>query len=266
MLRSTTDSHMDQYGTGINLPDMDLESILVSDHGRQRRVSRRICEQELNLVIRYGKKKAAGQGRWQYTYGGVVVITDAKSRVVITTWVTPACGLDLQKVDITDKMRRDHDEAIRKRRVDMSSWTSHNVIVVDQSGSMRTTDSTEGVTRSDLVWLTLATVFVAEKIKSGERKPTDVMSVINMQGFGDIVIQAQPYDWILYNKLVDLLRTSEPKNHGNYLPSFDAAKKLLRSNNYSGCALLLIFFRMEDPVTTVLQLDFPMISIEYETT
>jgi hypothetical protein len=231
---------MDDY-EGMELPETDLKSILLSSHAKKQRLLRGICETEVSAFIRCGEKTRAGKGRWQYTYGGVVAITDKKSKVVITSWVSPAYGIDLQKVIITDAMHRDHNEATLRLREDKSSLTSHNVIVVDQSGSMRETDATEGVTRSDLVWLTLATVFVADKIKSGERKATDVMSVIDMRDNGEIVIEVQPYDWLLYNKLVDLLRSSQPLNHGNYLPSFEVAKGLLRSNKYSGCALMLIF-------------------------
>lgn len=65
-------------------------------------------------------------------------------------------------------MRNDHEQNLMRISRDASSWTSHTVAVVDQSGSMRNTDLEDGATRSDAVWLTLAMDFVARRLESGE--------------------------------------------------------------------------------------------------
>ena len=84
---------------------------------------------------------------------------------------------------------------------------------------MRKTDIADGVTRSDSVWLTLAMDFVRQQLESGEGKETDVFSVVGMNSEGSVLLDRCPTDWCLYNSLVRLLRTAEPRDDGNYLPA-----------------------------------------------
>ena len=84
---------------------------------------------------------------------------------------------------------------------------------------MRKTDIADGVTRSDAVWITLAMDFVLQQLESGEGKATDVVSIVGMNNQGTVLLDRCPTDWCLYNKIVNLLRTAEPKEEGNYLPS-----------------------------------------------
>lgn len=229
---------------GPTFADDQLHTILSSVHGRQRRMERDIAKEDLQAAVQFGVKEPTfgprGDKRWKYTFADVVFITDETSTKEITSWVLPACGVDLEKVPVTVDMIRKHHLAVRSL-ADKSTWTSHSVVVIDQSGSMRKTDATGGVTRSDLTWLTLAVVMVGKKLKSDERKSTDVFSLVDMRDTGKVLLHAQPYDWILYNKLVELLRTTAPLGAGNYLPALDAAKELLFSNRYGGCALMLTF-------------------------
>lgn len=223
---------------------MDVETILSSIHGRQRRQEREIAKRSLRSCVKHGKKEPAGRDsaggqRWKYTFSGVVFITDASSTREITSWLLPAYGIDLDKYTITSAMRAKHRVALEKLK-DRSTWTSHCVVVVDQSGSMRNTDASEGVTRSDLAWLTLALELVASNLTKGERQDTDVLSVVAMREGAQVVIICQPYDWVLYNSVVDLLRTSEPSGPGCYIPSLKAARDLLNSNEFEGCALEMI--------------------------
>ena len=105
---------------------------------------------------------------------------------------------------------------------------------------MRKTDVKGGATRSDAVWLTLACEFVAKRIQDREAQDTDVVSVISMSIEGTISIDRQPTDWVLYNRIVDLLRSSEPHFDGNYLPSLRQAESLLmHSTAKQHCALTL---------------------------
>ena len=226
-----------------SLPETNFKKILYTQHGEQRRRTRNIFMNEPQRVIARGKatRKLQEKRRWKYEHGGVCVITDNRSKKVITTWTTPGHGLDIDEVEITKQMQQEHDENKVKLMTNKKMWTSHTVVVVDQSGSMRKTDATGEVTRSDLVWLTLATVFVADEIRKGNRRSTDVMSVIAMRDAEEVVIETEPYDWVLYNRLVNLLRQSQPTSHGNYIPAFESAQKLLLSNKYGGCALSLLF-------------------------
>jgi hypothetical protein len=207
-------------------------------------MERDIAKQDLQAAVKFGTKERQvgprGEIRWMYKFADVVFITDQTSTQEITSWVMPACGVDLEKFPITADLQREHDLA-QETLADMSTWTSHSVVVVDQSGSMRNTDATGGVTRSDLTWLMLAIIMVGRQLKTGERKSTDAFSLVDMRDTGEVLLRAQPYDWILYNKLVDFLRTSTPLGPGNYIPALTAAERLLFLNKYGGCALMLTF-------------------------
>ncbi len=113
-------------------------------------------------------------------------------------------------------------------------------MIVDQSGSMRKTDVAGGATRSDAVWLTLATDFVASQLENKQAKVTDVVSIVGMNKQGSLLVDRQPTDWILFNRLISLLRSAEPKSDGNYLPALKEAEDLLRNNAASSCALMLL--------------------------
>ena len=71
------------------------------------------------------------------------------------------------------------DRLARKRNPRL--WTSHAVLVVDQSASMRRNDLANGATRSDAVWTTSAKEFVAARLRSGAASDTDMLSVIVMK-------------------------------------------------------------------------------------
>ena len=116
-------------------------------------------------------------------------------------------------------MKRAHQQASALIKARQDSWTSHTVIIVDQSGSMRKTDVDGGSTRSDAVWLTVAVDFVAKQLETGKSSDTDVVSVVAMCSESTIVIDRQPHDWLLFNRLVDLLRSQEPHFDGNYMPA-----------------------------------------------
>ena len=137
-----------------------LINILSSEHGRQRRAERRISKGDLQAAMRHGKMEIVQspnprRGEVQkYTYADMVYIADGNKEV--TSWPVPGFGLDVEQVEITVQMKEEHDEACRKIASCPAAWTSHTVIIVDQSGSMRKDDVSEGITRSDAMWLSLA--------------------------------------------------------------------------------------------------------------
>lgn len=153
----------------------------------------------------------------------------------------PGAGLDMAKRRITQAQMTAHVAACKRIKEDTAKWTSHTVIVVDQSGSMRRTDVEGGATRSDAVWLTLAVDFVAKHLETQQSTDTDVVSVVAMCQGTTVLIDRQPHDWLLFNSLIDLLRSQEPHFDGNYVPALDAAEQLLLSNSFGSCALTLFF-------------------------
>lgn len=106
---------------------------------------------------------------------------------------------------------------------------------------MRKTDATNGVTRSDLVWLCLAVDYIGKGLRSGEATSEDYLSIVELGRSYDCVLREEPIDWILYNRLIDFLRNSRPYGEGKYLPAIDKAQELLSSNKSGKCALQLVF-------------------------
>ena len=223
-----------------------LVTILSSAHGRQRRAEREINKRDLQAAVKYGVREPAGLSklgapRWMYTFAGVVFITDETSRQEITSWPLPGCGFDVPLVDIDKAMAAAHARAHAAVRAHSGVWTSHTVIVVDQSGSMRTIDTADGATRSDAVWLTLACTWVSDQLTSGTARQTDVVSVIGMNAVSTLLVDRHPVNWSLFNLLVGFLRTAMPASDGNYIPAINMAETCLLANTRGSCALLLLF-------------------------
>jgi len=223
-----------------------LVNILSSEHGRLRRAERRISKGDLQAAMRHGKMEIIQSinPRWgevqKYTFADMVYIANGHQE--ITSWPVPGFGLDVEQVEITAKMKEEHDEACKKIASCPSAWTSHTVIIVDQSGSMRKDDVSEGITRSDAMWLSLAINFVANRLETCTASSLDVVSVVSMQGQqAKILIESHPTNWVLFNKFINFLRFSEPGLDGNYIPALNQAKELLKRNDYGSCALSLMF-------------------------
>eukprot|EP00970_Alexandrium_tamarense_P013794 scaffold3686_cov193-Alexandrium_tamarense.AAC.22 len=217
--------------------------ILSTLHLDQRREERNISENELDAAIKHGERTEGFNSHgpaWVFSYGGITYVTDYEMTRGITSWVNPCWGFDLEKVPITLEMKAAHRNAL-ERSQDHSSWNSHAVIVVDQSGSMRKTDATKAVTRSDLVWLCLAVDYVGKRLRSGEATSDDYLSLVELSGSNEYLLMQEPVDWILYNRIIDFLRHRHPTLPGNYLPAIDKAQHLLKVNSSGSCALQLIF-------------------------
>jgi hypothetical protein len=142
-------------------------TVLSTPHGRHRRLERNIAIRDLQVAVKYGEKEVGhpcprtGEMRWKYSFADIVYSTDSISRVEITSWPGPGIRIDVEEHIITQAEQHAHANAYSALREDLSSWTSHTVIVVDQSGSLRKTDVADGATCSDAVWVTLAVDFVA---------------------------------------------------------------------------------------------------------
>jgi hypothetical protein len=199
----------------------------------------------LQAAVKYGKREPSynqrGELNYKFRFADIVYITDHTCKKEITSWAAPGAGLDVEKMHVTPSMQQVHDNAVCLTHRRSGGWTSHTVIVVDQSGSMRKTDVQGGASRSDSVWVTLALEFVAKQLNNGTSTPLDVVSVIVMNQESSIVVDRQPMDWLLFNRIIDLLRTQEPSFDGNYRPALDLAERLLLKNKEGSCALTLLF-------------------------
>lgn len=149
-------------------------------------------------------------------------------------------GLNVEKVTITKEMKDEHEQAVQDS-VHHDKWNSHAVAVVDQSGSMRKTDAENGVTRSDLVWLSLAIDYVGRRLRTGEATSQDYFTLICLGPDAKCLIKHHPFNWILYNEIIDILRTRHPLGEGNYLPAISLAKRMLLSNRKGKCLHQLVF-------------------------
>mmetsp|Transcript_19492 Transcript_19492/g.49566 ORF Transcript_19492/g.49566 Transcript_19492/m.49566 type:complete len:92 (+) Transcript_19492:551-826(+) len=91
-------------------------------------------------------------------------------------------------------MQAAHERACAKLKADQSSWTSHTVVVVDQSGSMRKTDVTGSASCADAVWLTLALDYVGKLLESAHASASDVISVVGMSINSKVLLDHKPMD------------------------------------------------------------------------
>ena len=251
-----------------------VDSTLLSGvHGRQRRQERHIEKIDLQRARRYGMKEEARYGREKYTYGGVVFIYDPQKNYEVTSYpsgdalVGNATGtrhaapvlLDKYKWDDdwheqSDKRHHDtrHLQAVREHTNSehvpaegkRANYTSHSVLVVDMSGSMRRDDVNGARCRSDGVWLALARDYVKIPLERGERSSDDLISIVVMRDTAEVVLKYEPNTWVLFNKLLDMREWDNirPQGHGNYIPAIEEAEKLLTANTHAGCSLSLLFF------------------------
>jgi uncharacterized protein YegL len=224
-----------------------MVTVLSSDHGRERRAERGIDKIDLQTAVKYGTKNVSpnvdpvtGAMRWMYTFADVVYVTDETSKREITSWPVMKPGKLIPLKQLTTEMESDHDAACTSTQVTIH-WTSHKVIVLDQSGSMRKTDVEKGFAhRSDMALVSLAQDLL-RRLEDGSALSTDVVSLIAMNEVATVIVDRQPADWILYNKLLTLRDDLRPLHHGNYLPSLREASCLLSLNKSGNCALALLF-------------------------
>jgi hypothetical protein len=220
-------------------------TVLSSAHGRLRRAQHLIEKRDLQAAKRNSTPVASynqgGALNWKYTFADIVYITDCTQTREITSWAVSGAGLNVPKRQITDEMELAHQAARQRNKARLDLWTSHTVIVVDRSGSMRRTDMAGGATRSDAVWLMPALDFVGKHLESGESTDTDVVSVVSMNVSGIVLLDRMPHDWKLFNYIIDLMRSREPCFDGFYVPALDKAEELLHLNRNGSCALTLFF-------------------------
>lgn len=235
---------MDQASLAADVPRTSEVPFFSSLHGRQRRQLRGIDRKDLQAAVKHGKKEpgfphpVTGARRWKYTWADIVYITDATSTEEVTSYAKP---ISIPRTELTPESLAAHEAARKRITDDPSQCTSHTVIVVDQSGSMRTSDVFDFKDRSKAVFGMLAIDFVAERCLSGEMTETDVVSLVLMRDEAEVAFEREPMGLVLYDRFAELHDVGVPRSHGNFIPALEEAERLLGSQWHGEHALSLFF-------------------------
>lgn len=213
-------------------------------HGRQRRRERDLSKRDLQAAVKYGIQERGHSGRWKYTFADVVYVTDWTSTQEVTSYSLP---LPLEKIHIHSMELNKINEQTRRIRTGGAKITSHTVLVVDQSGSMKKADVPGHRTRSQAVFYNIANEVVAAPLLANFVSYTDVVTLIEMRETAEVnvLINKEPMTWQLFNKFVDLSNDRFcSSGHGNYLPAINEASRVLQdtvSTSGDNVALFLLF-------------------------
>ncbi|PNH12301.1 Eukaryotic elongation factor 2 kinase [Tetrabaena socialis] len=210
----------------IDLPTSSI-TVVSHTHGRERREERGIDRRELQETVKHGRRERANPGRdgkprWRFTHKGVVYVTDETMRHEITSW----------------RMQDAPDEAPPLHAGGAGGGTSHVVVVVDCSGSMRKDDVPGYPTRTAAVYDCLARNLVEPQLRVGGGGME--VSLIEMSDGATVLLERSPVD----QQLMDFLKRRAKSNaryHGNYLPALDAALGLLAGDATRQTQLFLVF-------------------------
>eukprot|EP00798_Chlamydomonas_sp_ICE-L_P029668 gene29668-5083_t len=218
----------------------DVPTLLSSVHGRDRRALRQIGKRDLRAAVQYGSRELQNHGytpRYRYTFANIVYITDISSRREITSYVLP-----MHKVPVSQLDERIHKEAAESLLTLPHSSTSHCILIVDQSGSMRTCDVVDHKTRSDAVFGCIALDLLGRQIDQAGTALTDAVTLIEMRDKATTVFEREPMTNVLFNKMLRQKKEATPSHHGNYVPALqEAARVMADDKGNSKCALLLLF-------------------------
>ena len=208
--------------------------LLSSEHGRARRHLREIPKYCLQAAVKYGIKtpgqadRKTGLPRWKYTFGNIVFITDYTSQKEVTCYKQ---SISIKAAPISVEMIKRHGNVKRIIKEDPHMCTSHFVIIVDQSGSMKCADVNGFRNRSQASYGCLALDCVAEQLTQvdGNMAPgIDTLTLIEMNDNATIIYEKEPLDWLLFNKLLKRQSEAKPRSHGNYGPSILQARQFIK--------------------------------------
>lgn len=217
-------------------------TFLSSRHGRQRRQERNIGKRQLMAALKHGtRSRTHVPGRSKYVYNGTTFLVDDATKREVTSY---ASAMDLPLKTITLEMKQRHDEARQQMHSQPATYnTSHSIILVDISGSMRNSDVAGSRTRLDAVWHSLAEDYIRNRIESGNAGATDAITVILMGDRASIVprLDNVPTDWITYNSVLKIFKNGSilPGGHGCYRPALSLAEEILSQYEQSSCELVL---------------------------
>ena len=73
------------------------------------------------------------------------------------------------------------------------------------------------------------------------------MSIIGMRNMGGLLVDCEPMDWLLYNKIVGFLRNERPGGNGMYTSSIVRARGSVLAEKYQGelCTRLAVLIRRQ---------------------
>lgn len=81
--------------------------------------------------------------------------------------------------------------------------TTHSIIIIDQSGSMRNSDVNGFRSRSDAAYGTLAIDYIAEQLyQQGDGFFVDAVTIIEMNDTSSILFHKEPLDWVCISRLL----------------------------------------------------------------
>mmetsp|Transcript_12277 Transcript_12277/g.11106 ORF Transcript_12277/g.11106 Transcript_12277/m.11106 type:complete len:593 (+) Transcript_12277:121-1899(+) len=216
-----------------------------SEHGTIRRNQRDIKIRDLQAAVKYGIREPGypcrrdGTPRWKFTYAGVVYITDETCTKEITSY---AVEIPFQKAIINGRTTDQYLES--KRRISSNNLfiQSHSVIVVDKSGSMKSSDLNGFRTRAKAVYNCIAEDFIAPQLHCQRVEGVaDVVTLIEMRDSPQLIFKNEPISWVLYNKIIDMADLNDCRSHGHYYPTFKKAYEIMTSEEYRHCSSSLIF-------------------------
>lgn len=185
--------------------------------------------------------------RW--TYQDVVYITDATCRHEVTSW----------RLD-----GRDDVDEFAPAQVQLAGSGCHAVLIIDNSGSMRTPDVPGYNSRAHAVYECLKRDFVKEQLKTGAAGDDVLVTIISMSDQAHVLVHTKKLDHSLIQDL-ERLSKRRPKSHGNYIPALDLALDVMKADAANRSSLLLLFFSdgaPSDQTTMTCQHNIPLFSID----
>jgi len=225
------DARLLRHFAGLGLAT-DAVSLVSHAHGRERRAERGIARLELQGAVKHGRKERAhpgrdGADRWRFKHKGVIYITDESCRHEITSW------------------RLADDAAMRAappKPWGGSHFSSHTLLIVDSSGSMRRSDVPGYGSRTEAVYDTLLREFVQPQLeltRGGTVLGTAVVTLIEMGKSAEVLLERAPIDDILM-RYFRSRGSSRARSHGNYLPALHKAIEILREDADRQVQLFLV--------------------------
>eukprot|EP00978_Attheya_sp_CCMP212_P000899 scaffold1948_cov52-Attheya_sp.AAC.2 len=226
-----------------------------SRHGEMRRQQRNIGIRDLQAAMKHGTRRTqrgnGGTTKSIYEYNGITYIVNDSTGTEITSYVSRV-PLDYKTIPPADYQNHlKAKKSLQTGNTDGKSiMTSHSVLLVDTSGSMRNSDVSGSKSRLEAVWIAVAQDYVAQRITAGHAGSTDAVTIILMGETAKVhpVINCVPTDWVLYNALMDQIMNRHsiqhvsPRGHGCYKPSMEMAEQILTQYESSSCALVLGVF------------------------
>jgi hypothetical protein len=176
-----------------------------------------------------------------YQYRDLVFIYDEGTKKEVTSYIA---ALNLPYHFVSRQEYQAHDNACRRIREDPDSCTSHSILLVDTSGSMRAGDVHGCKTRLAAVFLAIAQDFIKQRIEVGRGSLSDAITIILMGETPFLWMNAWPTDYRTYNTVLKAFKDGHfaPSGHCCYQPSLQLARDMFQKYNASTCQLVLALF------------------------